>query len=138
MRNARVNPSLYSICFSRVARTSKCCDLCLSLIHEVKDCALANEGDHDVGTRLKAIESAVLALTSATLSTLAGTPNCPSRSEICQSWNENRCSFPHCHYCHVCRVCEGCKHPLELVRLLVAAPISRTQFGRPHNATKPY
>ena len=58
-----VNPSLYSTCFSGVSQTSKGCDLCLSLTHEVKDCALANEGDHDVGTRLKVIESAVLALT---------------------------------------------------------------------------
>lgn len=44
-QRSRVNPSLYS----------KCCDLCLSLTHEVKDCALANKGDHDVGTCLKAI-----------------------------------------------------------------------------------
>ena len=65
---SRVNRSLYSICFSGVA--SKRCDLCPSLTHEVNDCALANEGDHDVGTRLKAIESAILALTSATPSTL--------------------------------------------------------------------
>ena len=71
-------PSLYSICFSGVARTSKRCDLCLSLTHEVKDCALANESDHDVGSHLKAIESTVLALTSATPSTSAGPLNWPS------------------------------------------------------------
>ena len=142
---SRVNPSLYSICFSGVARTSKHCDLCMSLTHEVKDCALANKGDHDVGTRLKAIESAVLPLTSATPSTSTGTPSRPSRSEICWSWNENRCSFPGCRYRHVCRVCEGpwpalecCEHPLGPVRQPVAAPISRTQFGRPRDATKPY
>ena len=140
-----MNPSLYSICFSGVDWTSKCRDLCLSLTHEVKDCALANEGDHNVGSHLKAIESAVLALTSATPSMSTGTPNRPSSSEICRSWNENRCSFPRCRYRHVCRVFEGpwpalecCERPLGPVRLPVAAPISRTQFGRPHDATKPY
>ena len=142
---SRVNPSLYSICFSGVARTSKRCDLCLSLTHEVKDCALANEGDHDVGSRLKAIESAVLALTSATPSTSTGPPNRSSRTEICRSWNENRCSFPRCRYRHVCRVCEGprpalecCERPLGPVRPPVVSPISRSPFGRPRDATKPY
>ena len=62
---SKVNHSLYSICFAGAARVNKCCDLCLSLMHGAWDCALAGEGDHDVGSWLAAIESAVLVFASA-------------------------------------------------------------------------
>ena len=59
---SRVNPSLYSICFAGVARSSVRCDLCLSLHHHSKDCAMVADADPDVGSQLKAVESAVLVL----------------------------------------------------------------------------
>ena len=37
---SKVNPSLYSICFSGVARTGQRCELCLSLFHPTRDCTM--------------------------------------------------------------------------------------------------
>ena len=61
---SKVNPSLYSICFSGVARTGQRCELCLSLSHPTSECTMVNDPDPDVSARLKTLESAVLAFTS--------------------------------------------------------------------------
>ncbi len=144
---SKINPSLYSICFSGVARAAKRCDLCLSLTHEAKDCALSGEVDHDVGSRLKAIETAVLALTSSRPTPAPLPANRQAKTEVCRSWNENRCSFPRCRYRHVCRVCEGPRPATEcceraLVPLRPPLPpgpsAGRYMGGRPRDATKPY
>ena len=60
---SRVNPSLYSICFSGVVCTGTCCKLCLSLSHPTRDCSLVGGQDSDISTCLKTLESAVLAIT---------------------------------------------------------------------------
>ena len=64
---SKVNPSLYSICFSGVAQTGMHCDLCLSLSHTTQECSLAGGQDSDVSARLGTLESAILAFTSHTL-----------------------------------------------------------------------
>ena len=110
---SKINPSLYSICFSGVARSNKRCDLCLSLTHETRDCALSGEGDHDVGSRLRAIESAVLAMASGPSTAVTGAASRGAKPEICRSWNENRCSYPKCRFRHVCRVCQGPRPAIE-------------------------
>ena len=60
---SKVNPSLYSICFSGAALTGVHCKLCLSLSHPTRDCTLVADRDLDVATCLKSLESAVLAIT---------------------------------------------------------------------------
>ncbi len=61
-QGSRINPSLYSLCFAGRAQTSNCCDLCLSSSHTTKDCSLVADLDPELPSRLKAIESEVLAL----------------------------------------------------------------------------
>ena len=89
---SKINPSLYSICFSGSARTNKRYDLCLSLTYKARDCALAGESEHDVGTRLVVIELAVLAFASAGSTASQLHPGRPLKREICRNWNENRCT----------------------------------------------
>ena len=105
---SRVNPSLYSICFAGVARSSVCCDLCLSLNHRLKDCAMVADSDPDVGSHLKAVESAMLALTQPRwpMPNPSGPPGNAS-SEVCRNFNRDRCLFRWCRYRHVCQVCGG-------------------------------
>ena len=60
----KVNPSLYSICFLGVAHTGQRCDPCASVsLNPFWECILVSDPDHDVATRLKTLESAVLAVT---------------------------------------------------------------------------
>ena len=61
---SKVNSSLYSICFSGVARTGTRCELCLSLLHPTRECTLVGDTDPDISTRLKTLESAVLTFTA--------------------------------------------------------------------------
>lgn len=105
---SRVNPSLYSICFAGVARSSVRCDLCLSLDHRSKDCAMVADADPDVGSRLKAVESAVLALAQPRWQMPGPTgPAGGASAEPCRNFNRGRCTFRWCRYRHVCRVCQG-------------------------------
>ena len=53
---SQINPSLYAICFTGKAKKVDRCDRCFSATHKAED-------DPDVAKRLKAIESAVMALT---------------------------------------------------------------------------
>ena len=103
---SRVNPSLYSICFAGAARTGVRCELCLSLSHPTRECTLVSDPDPDVTSRLKTLESAVLAFTSQPAPVLGGQTR-PRSSEVCRSWNAGRCRILHCRYRHVCRVCGG-------------------------------
>ncbi len=136
---SRINPSLYSICLSGVARVSKRCELCFGLTHDMKDCALSGDGDPDVGACLKAIESAVLALISARPSQPAKPQ---SRPEVCRSWNENRCTFPRCRYQHVCRICGGPKPAVECCKRAMPSsstpPTGRLAAAKPWDMARPY
>lgn len=102
---SKVNPSLYSICFAGAARTGVRCELCLSLSHPTRDCALVTDPDPDVASRLKTLESAVLAFASS--SQLSGNVPRQRSQELCRNWNVGRCRMTHCRYKHACRVCGG-------------------------------
>ena len=105
---SRVNLSLYSICFTGVARLSVRCDLCLSLNHRSKDCVMVANYDQDEGSCLKAAESAVLALTQLHWSVPnAADPPRGVSSEVYWNFNKARCCFSWCHYRHACWVCGG-------------------------------
>ena len=101
---SKVNPSLYSICFSGAARTGVRCELCLSLSHPTGECTLVCDPDPDISTRLKTLESAVLAFTSRSPQQGAPLAKLP---DICRNWNVGRCRMPQCRYRHACRVCGG-------------------------------
>ena len=42
---SRINPSLFSLCFTGKAQMANRCDLCLVASHRTRECALATEGD---------------------------------------------------------------------------------------------
>ena len=103
---SKVNPSLYSICFSGAARTGVRCKLCLSLCHPTCECTLVCDPNPDVSTRLKTLESAVLAFTShAPLQ--QGLPLRAKSSDVCRNWNAGKCHMPQCRFRHACIVCGG-------------------------------
>ena len=104
---SQINPSLYAICFTGKAKKVDRCDRCLSATHKAEDCSLTAEDDPDVAKRLKAIESAVMALTSPP-------PAKKTRersTQVCRNWNKNACSFQGCRYIHQCAGCGG-SHPI--------------------------
>ena len=106
---SQINPSLYAICFTGKAKKSERCDRCLSASHGTGDCSLTSEDDPDVSKRLKAIESAVVALTRPSPTGKQREPRERS-TDTCRNWNRNRCSFPGCRYIHQCTNCRG-DHP---------------------------
>ena len=62
-RWSAINPTLYSLCFVRSARTATRCELCFATTHHTKECAQQGDPDPGVRDRLRAIEKAVLSLT---------------------------------------------------------------------------
>ena len=86
---SQINLSLYAICFTGKAKKVDRCDRCLSATHKAEDCSLTAEDDPDVAKWLKAIESAVMALTQP-----PPTKKPRERStQVCRNWNKNACSF---------------------------------------------
>lgn len=136
---SKINPSLYSICFSGAARVSKRCELCLSTTHETRDCTLAGGGDHDVGSRLAAIEAAVLTFASTGSGAGQSPVGRPLKREICRNFNENRCTFSKCRYRHACRVCFGPRPAVECCERVLGVTAGRLPAGRPPRDTpRPY
>ena len=97
------NPSLYLICFTGKAKQMGRCERCLSVAHKTEECSLPNE---DMAKRLKTIETAVMALTQSSSSSV---PQGQS-GEICQKYNWGECTFLYCIYGHRCATCRG-NHP---------------------------
>ena len=104
---SKVNPSLYTVCFTSKARKATRYDLCLSTAHKT-EYSLTMDEDPDVGQRLKAVESAVIAFSGNYLASqqpeVSAHPRCAGYSMI------KRFKFRNCKYRHVCRTCQG-NHP---------------------------
>ena len=113
-RWSMINSTLYTICFTGRATPMPRCELCFATTHTAKDCAQQGDPDPGMQDRLKAIETAVLALTSKPPTTSVATsrtaPVRPS-NEPCRKWNSNNCTYPRCRYNHVCSGCGG-GHPV--------------------------
>ena len=140
---SRVNPSLYSICFSGVARTGTRCDLCLSLSHPTRACSLAGGQDSEVSTRLRTLESAVLAIAAhgPQQQHLQSRERIP---EVCRNWNSGRCRMPQCRYRHACRVCGGsnpaymcCDRALSMRSDSNWRPLGQQHVGGPYSGPGP-
>lgn len=105
-RWSKINPSLYALCFTGKAKMGLRCDYCMSHTHESEACTEAGDEDPGLGKRVKAVESAVLALASQP-------PKRDFRSqETCRLFNEKRCKFRYCRFRHVCQTCGG-NHPVS-------------------------
>ena len=107
---SRINPSLYSICFTGCAAELKRCELCLSAGQTTKHCALISDPDPELPDWLKAVESVMVSLASRLPTPQQDKGKRPLSAEICRLYNDNRCRFPKCRYRHVCSTCSG-GHP---------------------------
>ena len=66
MRNDRwsvINSTLYTMCFMDTASAIKRCELCFTSTHTEQECVQRGDPDPEMKDRLKAIETAMLALT---------------------------------------------------------------------------
>jgi hypothetical protein len=60
---SRINGSLYAICFSTcTAHKRSRCELCLVTTHTTKQCALQGNPDPERDSRVKAVESVLVAM----------------------------------------------------------------------------
>ena len=101
---SQINATLYTLCFTGNAMATTRCELCFASTHSAAECEQRGDPDPEMPTRIKAIETAVLAL--AGKQGKAGGPIRPS-AEICRLWNRNSCTYPRCKHLHVCSNCGG-------------------------------
>ena len=133
---SRINPSLFSLCFTGKAQTTSRCDLCLAASHGTRECALASEADPDLPSRLKAVESAmaVFAHTGPVQPPerrLSGSQR-RGQDDISRVWNERRCYFKRCRFRHVCASCMG-NHPVVECPYggTGGGPVRQSQYPQP-------
>ena len=103
---SRVNSTLYTVCFTGNAQTTTRCELCFGSTHSAKDCALQGDPDPEMQTRVKAVESALLAMTSK-FGVRASGPPVPPSGQVCRLYNKGSCTYPPCRHSHVCSNCGG-------------------------------
>ena len=101
---SKVNPSLYTVCFTGKVRKAIRCDLCLSTAHKTEDCHLTSDDNLDLAKRVRAMELAVVAFSGRPQGVRV------QSMEICRLFNERRCKFKNCKYRHVCHLCAS-NHP---------------------------
>jgi hypothetical protein len=103
-----VNTTLYTMCFTGKTTVGTRCELCFATSHTERECAQRGDPEPDTKDRLKAIESAVLALVPQ-----AQKPRPPVTvsGDCCQKWNQKRCFYRGCRFLHKCSGCRG-DHPV--------------------------
>ena len=104
---SRVNPSIFTVCFTSKAKRGQRCEWCLSATHGSSECALA-EVEANTPGRPRTVEP------------LMGATQAPGRSRappvgyqftnVCKLFNEGRCHYQFCKFRHTCIVCQG-DHP---------------------------
>ena len=112
---SKVNPSLFSLCFTGKAQALSWCDLCLSSSHVTRECIWAGEGEQDVPVRLQAMEVSMEALRQG-IGRQLGRGN-DHRARDWQNkedryipFNQSTCYFRACRFRHACMICQG-PHP---------------------------
>ena len=108
---SKLNPSLYTLCFTGKAKRVARCELCLGSSHTAEECALASEDDPDISKRRKAVESAVVAFSGKGQSGKAS-----KATDLCRLFQQNRCTFQNCKYRHSCKRCGGAHPGMECQR----------------------
>ena len=101
--------------FTGKAQVANRCDLCLAATHTTRECSLASDGDPDLPTRMRAVESAVVVFASRGGAQPVDRRQSGSQrrlqDDICRVWNEKRCYFKRCRFRHACAACAG-NHPM--------------------------
>ena len=88
---SRINPSLYSVCFTGKAQGIPHCSKCASIDHMVRDCPFSAKSD------LERMLQVVFA--ACTAKSNPGTPGESAGNhsqKICRRWNDMRCTFANC------------------------------------------
>ena len=98
---SQINATLYSTCFTGLARSTSRCELCLATTHTDKECALQGTSDPNLSDRLKTLESLVLAFSPKPDRGAKPAPREPS-GEPCRLRNLNCCTYARCPHKHVC------------------------------------
>jgi len=112
-RWSTINSTLYTVCFTGMAVATKRCELCFASTHSESECAQQGDPDPEMKDRIKAIETAVLALTAkpATIPKPTNPPPVRPSGEPCRKWNSVGCTYPRCRHSHICSGCGG-NHPV--------------------------
>ena len=136
---SRVNSTLYTVCFTGNAQAAARCELCFGSTHSAKDCALQGDPDPEMQTRVKAVESALLAMTAKFGGRSSGPPFPPS-GQVCRLYNKGNCTYPRCRHSHICSSCGGGHAALSCLRYpqmgIQGMPLASTR--RPREGTKPF
>ena len=102
------NSTLYTMCFTGMASSTKRSELCFTSTYTEQECAQQGDPDPSLKDRLKAIETAVLALSNKQEQGSKPTQQAIKPSaEPCRKWNSVRCTCRHSHLCSSC----GGNHP---------------------------
>ena len=130
----KINATLYSTCFTGMARSTSRCELCLATTHTDKECALQGTSDPNLSDRLKTLESLVLPFSPKPDRGVKPAPREPS-GEPYRLWNLNRCTYARCRHKHVCNGCEG-NH--RVLQYHVAGQWAGPSRGPRYPPAKPY
>jgi len=136
---SRVNSTLYTVFFTGNAQTTTRCELCFGSTHSAKDCALQGDPDPEMQTRVKAVESALLAMTSK-FGVRASGPPVPLSDQVCRLYNKGSCTYPRCRHSHVCSNCGGNHAALSCPRYphAVNQGMLPVNTRRPREGPKPF
>ena len=104
---SRINPSLYSVCFTGKAQGIPRCSKCASIDHMVRDCSFSAKSDLE-----RTLEVVFAACTAKSNPGTPGESAGNHSQEICRRWNDMRCTFANCRYRHTCQGCGGNHHKL--------------------------
>lgn len=103
---SRVDTSLYTLCFSACkANKGERCELCLAATHTTQQCALQGNRDPELGSRVKAVESVLVAMAQRPGQGMM--PQTNSAERTCRLWNRGTCTFSRCRFRHACSSCGG-------------------------------
>ena len=136
---SKINPSIFTVCFTSKAKKGQRCKLCLSSSHSSRECTWA-EGEGDLQSRLVALESARVMARPGSSRTV---PSGYDWTDICKLFNEGRCTYSTCKFHHACIVCGG-EHPAianpncgQGIRSSAPGPLMGNR-GRVYRQSQPY
>jgi hypothetical protein len=91
---SRINGSLYAICFNAcTARKRSRCELCLATTHTTKQCALQGNPDPKLDSRVKVVESVLVAMAPELIE-----PRAATSSDICRYFHVEMINYTITNY----------------------------------------
>ena len=141
---SRINPSIFSVCFTGRAKRGQKCEWCLSASHSSGDCA-NGAGESEVSQRPRAIELAVGSRGRPSMG--RSPPPGYNGTDACKLFNEQRCFYQRCKFRHICLACGGdhpasgkpeCAARTQWIGTGGAGPVRQNWSGRGRSRSQPY